>query len=61
MEKKKSYMDYLNSYCKCFTFGDEFFLAPLVLDLLRQFKYTAKCAFIKGVSGYKLTTKSNPF
>ena len=40
-------MDYLNSYCKCITFGNEFFLVPLAVELLRQLKYTAKCAFIK--------------
>ena len=43
--KKKSSMDYLNSYCKCITFGNEFFLVPLAVELLRQLKYTAKCAF----------------
>ena len=34
--------------CKHITFGnDVFFLALLAVESLRQFKYTAKCAFIK--------------
>ena len=34
-------------YCKCITFGDVFFLAPLVVVSIRQIKQIAKCAFIK--------------
>ena len=47
-------------YCKCITFGDVFFLAPLAVESLRQIKYTTKCAIINvWISGHKLTTKSN--
>ena len=35
------------NYCKCITFGDVFFLAPLAVVSIRQIKYIAKCAFIK--------------
>ena len=31
-------------YCKCITFGDVFFLAPLAVVSIRQIKYIAKCA-----------------
>ena len=34
-------------YCKCITFGEVFFLAPLAVVSLRQIKYIAKYAFIK--------------
>ena len=34
------------SYCKCITFGDVFFLAPLAVVSIRQIKYIAKCASI---------------
>ena len=34
-------------YCKCITFGDVFFLAPLAVVSIRQIKYIAKYAFIK--------------
>ena len=33
-------------YCKCITFSDLFFLAPLAVVSIRQIKYIAKCAFI---------------
>ena len=33
-------------YCKCITFGDVFFLAPLAVVSIRQIKYIAKCASI---------------
>ena len=33
-------------YCKCMTFGDVFFLAPLAVVSIRQIKYIAKCASI---------------
>ena len=35
-----------NNYCKCITFGDVFFLAPLAVVSIRQIKYIAKCASI---------------
>ena len=34
------------SYCKCITFGDVFFLAPLAVVSICQIKYIAKCASI---------------
>ena len=49
------------NYCKCITFGDVLFLAPLAVESLRQIKYTAKCAFIKvWISGCKSINKSIP-
>ena len=50
-----------SEYCKRITFGDVFFLAPLVVESPRKIKYTTKCALIKvRISDYKSTTKSNP-
>ena len=33
-------------YCKCITFGDVFFLAPLAVVSIRQIMYNAKCGSI---------------
>ena len=33
-------------YCKCITFSDVFFLAPLAVVSIRQIKFIAKCASI---------------
>ena len=37
----------LADYCKCITFGDVFFLAPLAVVSIRQIKYIAKCPLKK--------------
>ena len=46
--------------CKCISFGDAFFLAPLAVVSIRQIKYFAKCAFKKRIKRQLKSTPKTP-